>query len=173
MILEKEEIKDTYHVGNDVSMYEINGCAFLGDSIIIATSEGLFYANANSQTLSDYNNLAILPGHTNEETYDNIVYGNGNINGDYSYEVISINYNNNTLVRTKFDRVGVNKDNGAYIELTHSKFENILYALNDNENIIWVADAVNGFLKFENYEYQEDYIPEGSKLGMIFIVLNF
>ena len=166
--LEKEEIKDTYHVGDEISMYEINGCAFLGDSIITATSEGVFYANANSQTLSDYNSWTILPGHTNEETYDNIVYGNGNINGDYSYEVISVSYNNNTLVRTKFDRVGINKDDGAYIELTHSKFENILYALNDDENIIWVADTVNGLLKFKNYEFQESFIPEGPKENRIF-----
>ena len=159
--LENEEIKDTYHVGDEISMYEINGCAFLGDSIITATSGGMFYANTNSQTLSDYNSWAILPGHTNEETYDNIVYGNNNINGDYFYDIISISYNNNTLVRSEFDRIGINKDDGTYIELTHSKFENILYAINDDENNIWVADAVNGILKFVNYEYQESFIPEG------------
>ena len=125
--LEKEEIKDTYRVGDEISMYEINGCAFLGDSIITATSEGMFYANANSQTLSDYNSWTALPGHANEETYDNIVSGNNNISGDYSYETISISYNNNTLIRTKFDRVMVNKDDGISVELTHSKFENILF----------------------------------------------
>lgn len=159
--LEREEIKDTYHVGDTIRMYEINGCAFLGDSIITATSEGLFYANANSQNLSDYNNWSVLPGHTNEETYDNIVYGNSYINGDYSYELISISYNNNTLVRTKFDRIGVNEDDGTYTELTHSKFKNIKYAWIDNEAIIWVADSLNGLLKFVNYEYQESFIPEG------------
>ncbi|MEC7864218.1 MAG: hypothetical protein VYB55_04065, partial [Bacteroidota bacterium] len=159
--LTKEEIKDTYNVGDENNMYEINGCAFLSDSIITATSEGVFYANVNSQTLSDYNSWTILPGHTNEETYDNIVSGNGNINGDYSYETISISYNNNTLIRTKFDRITVNKDDGTYLELTHSKFENVLYALNDDENIIWVADDINGVLKFEDYEYQESFVPEG------------
>ena len=159
--LEREEIKDTYHVGDTIRMYEINGCAFLGDSIITATSEGMFYANANSQTLSDYNNWSVLPGHTNEETYDNIVYGNSYINGDYSYELISISYNNNTLVRTKFDRIDVNEDDGTYTELTHSKFENIKYAWIDNEAIIWVADSLNGLLKFENHEYQESFMPSG------------
>jgi len=159
--LEKDEIKDTYYVGDEISMYEITGCAFLGDSIITATSKGLFYADANSQTLSDYNNWSVLPDHTNEETYDNIIYGNGNIIGDYSYELISISYNNNTLIKAKPDRVEINKDDGTYVELTHSKFKNILYALNDNENIIWVADTANGLLKFINYEYQERFIPEG------------
>ena len=27
--LEKEEIKDTYHVGDEISMYEINGCSWV------------------------------------------------------------------------------------------------------------------------------------------------
>jgi hypothetical protein len=121
----------------------------------------MFYANANSQTLSDYNNWSALPGHTNEETYDNVIIANNFITGDYFFELISISYNYNTLIRTKFDRIGINKDNGTYIELTHSKFENILYAINDDENTIWVADSVNGLLKFVNYEYQESFIPEG------------
>ena len=146
--LENEEIKDTYNVGDASSAYKINGCAFLGDSIITATSQGLFYANINDPNLSDYSSWSVFQAQTNEETYDNIVYGNGNINGDYSYETRSVNYNNSTLVRTKFDRVEITKDDGAYIELTHLKFENILYALNDDENIIWVADSVNGLLKF-------------------------
>ena len=159
--LEKEEIKDTYNVGDTIRMYEINGCAFQGDSIITATSEGMFYANANTQTLSDYNNWSVLQGHENEETYDNIVYGNNYINGDYSHELISISYNNNTLVKAKFDRINVNEDDGTYTELTHTKFENIKYAWIDNEAIIWVADSANGLLKFTNFQYQESFVPEG------------
>ncbi|MAW21393.1 MAG: hypothetical protein CMD16_03245 [Flavobacteriales bacterium] len=159
--LENEEIKDTYNLGDASSAYKINGCAFLGDSIITATSQGLFYANVNDPNLSDYSSWSVFQAQTNEETYDNIVYGNGNINGDYWYETRSVNYNNSTLVRTKFDRVEITKDDGAYIELTHLKFENILYALNDDENIIWVADSVNGLLKFINLDYQERFIPSG------------
>ena len=99
--------------------------------------------------------------YANEETYDNVIIANNFITGDYFFENISIGYNNNTLIRTKFDRIGVNEDDGTYTELTHSKFENIQYAWIDNEAIIWVADAVNGLLKFVNYEYQEGFIPEG------------
>ena len=158
---EKEEIRDTYHVGDSISMYEIKGCTFQGDSIITATSGGMFYGNTNSQTLSDYNNWYALPGHTNEETYDNVIIANNFITGDYFYEIISISYNNNTLIRSKFDRIGINKDDGTYTDLTHSKFENVQYAWIDNEEIIWVADSINGLLKFLNYEYQESFIPEG------------
>ena len=159
--LQKEEIKDTYYVGDDLSLYEINGCALLEDSIITATSEGLFYANLNSQNLSDYNSWGIITGYENEETYDNIIYGNNTIYGDYSHEIISISYNKSTLVKTKFDRLEINKDDGVSLELTHSKFENILYALYDDDDIIWVADSINGLLKFVDYEYQQSFVPEG------------
>ena len=67
--------------------------------------------------------------------------------------------NNNTLIQAFSDSIQVNNEN----YLTHSKFENIKYALVDNENNIWVADSANGLLKFSNYEYQEHYIPESSK----------
>ena len=144
--LEKKEIKDTYSVGDQSDNLIINGCAFLGDSIIVATINGMYFAEANNPNLADYYNWTLY--HDSYSTYDNVISYNGYADIDHYTEIISLSYNNNTLVRTKFDRVGVNKDDGTYIELTHSKFENILYALNDDENTIWVADAVNGLLKF-------------------------
>ncbi len=162
------EIKDTYKIGDEISMYEVNGCAFISDSIIVATSEGIFFANSNSQTLSDYNSWSSITRNENEETYDNIVYGNNVINGDYLYETTSISYNKNTLISTKLDRIMIQKDDGTQIEITDSKFENIKYCWNDNENNIWVADSINGLLKFSNYEYQESYVPEGPSNNAIY-----
>ena len=159
--LEKEEIKDTYNVGDADGSFEINGCAFIGDSIITATSAGMFYANSNSLTLSDYNNWEVLIGYSNEETYDNVIDANGEIEGDYFIETTSISYNNNLLITTKKESVAVKEDNGTYTEITHPKFGNIKYAWNDNNNNIWVADSVNGLLKFTNFEYEGSYIPEG------------
>tara|TARA_B100000768_G_scaffold87942_1_gene82576 strand:- start:928 stop:3135 length:2208 start_codon:yes stop_codon:yes gene_type:complete len=157
----KEEVKDTYHVGDSISEYEINGCAFLGDTIITATSNGVFFAVKNYQTLSDYNNWSAITENQNEETYDNVIIANNIIQVDYFFEITSISYNNNTLLKSKFDRIDINENNGFYKELTHSKFKKIKYAWIDNDNIIWVADSVSGLLKFENYEYQESFIPEG------------
>jgi len=160
--LEKKEIKDTYNIGNDSIMFEINGCGIYGDSIITATSEGMFFANINSGTLADHNNWYFLSGHSNEETYDNIIIANGEIEGDYFFEVISISYNNQNLLKTNADSsISIINNDGTIYELTHSKFENIKYAWNDNDNNIWVADSINGLLKFINFEYQESYIPNG------------
>ena len=65
--LEKKEIKDTYNIGNDSIMFEINGCGIYGDSIITATSEGMFFANINSGTLADHNNWYVLSGYSNKK----------------------------------------------------------------------------------------------------------
>jgi hypothetical protein len=153
--LENEEIKDTYNVGDIISMYEINGCAFLGDSIIVATPYGVYFANINSQNLADYNNWTLYVGTSGN--YDNILSSNTGVFVDTSNFVTSISYCNNTIIRTFYDSININ--NTTF--LTHSKFENILYALNDNQNNIWVADSINGLLKFTNFEYQETFIPDG------------
>ncbi|MDA7728716.1 hypothetical protein N8838_01015 [Flavobacteriales bacterium] len=166
--LEKKEIKDTYNIGNDSIIFEINGCAIYGDSIITATSEGMFFANINSGTLTDYNNWSVLSGYSNEETYDNVIIANNFIEGDYYNELISISYNYNSLIRSKFDRIAVYEDNGTYTEITHPKFENIKYAWNDNQDNIWVADSVNGLLKFIDFEYVNNYIPIGPKSNTVF-----
>ena len=155
------EIKDTYYIGNEITTYEINGCAFLGDSIIVATNQGLFFANKNSQNLSYYNSWSAYSEHNNETTYDNIVSGENHIHGDYSLETTSISYNNNTLVTTYKDKVDVLRNDGVYNQLTNSNFENIKYAWHDSDGCLWVADSTNGLLKFQDYNFDGKYSPEG------------
>ena len=157
----KKEIRDTYYVGDEGSLYEINGCAFLGDSIIVATNQGLFFANKNSQNLSDFNNWNIYSEQPNQEAYDNIVCGSTEIYGDYTFETTSISYNNNTLIKTSSNKIDVLKDNGTSLELTNLNFKNIKYAWHDNNGNLWVADSINGLLKFKDYEFVGDYNPEG------------
>ena len=166
--LEKKEIKDTYSVGDQSDNLIINGCEVLGDSIIVATINGMYFAEVNNPNLADYSNWTLY--HDYYSTYDNVISYNGYTDIDHYTEIISLSYNNNTLIRTQFDKIGINKDDGTYTELAHSKFENIKYAWIDNEAIIWVADSINGLLKFSNYEYQETFIPEGPASNSIFSI---
>jgi ligand-binding sensor domain-containing protein len=149
--LANNEVKDTYNISNQNSTYAINGCAFLGDSIIVATNNGLYFANINNSNLTDFNNWTLY--HSAYNFYDNIIASNNELFIDTSNHIISISINNNTLIQAFSDSIQVNNEN----YLTHSKFENIKYALVDNENNIWAADSANGLLKFTNY------IPESSK----------
>jgi hypothetical protein len=49
--LEKLEIKDTYIIIENDASVSITDCCFLGDSIIVATESGLYYANQFYQTI--------------------------------------------------------------------------------------------------------------------------
>ena len=153
--LVNSEIKDTYNVEEQNENVIINGCAFLEDSIFVATNNGLYAANTSSPNLADFNNWKLR-----DSSYifcDNIIVANGALLLDTSIHIRSISFNNNTLIQTFSDSLQIN--NTTY--LTHSKFENLMHACLDNDNNLWVADSVNGLLKFNDYEYQETYMPEG------------
>ena len=158
----KEEIKDTYYIGSFDNIFGVNGCTFIGDSIVAITTEGVYFANSNSQNLSNYTNWSEIALYENEETYDKIVTAFNTIIGDFDSETISISFNNDKLIKTKSDRVYIYSDIQNFTEVINSKFENIKYAWYDNENCLWVADSSNGLLKFntEN-EYESSYTPDG------------
>ena len=151
----RAEIKETYTIGLQNENIMINGCAFLGDSIIVATNNGLYRANINSPNLSDLNSWTLYD--TSYNVCDNIIASNNMLFLDTSKHIISMSFNNNTLIQTLSDSIQINTTN----YFSHSKFENLKYSWLDNENNLWVADSVNGLLKFSAYEYQESYDPEG------------
>ncbi len=153
--LKNTEIKDVYKVDGSDENTAINGCAFLGDSIIVSTDDGLYFANVNDPNLSDFNRWSLY--HNSYPSYGNILTANNTLFIDTSAQLISVSTNNNNLIQVFSDSIVIN--NNPYI--THSKFTNIKYAWIDNESNLWAADSANGLLKFTNYEYQDAYNPEG------------
>jgi ligand-binding sensor domain-containing protein len=157
------EIKDVYNIGGQNENI-VTGCALLGDSIIAATSNGLYIAKTTGSNLTDYNNWTLY--HDSYNSYDNIIASNNAFFIDTSSYIISISINNNNLIQAFSDSVQINNSKA----ITSSRFENIKYALIDDENNIWVADSSNGLLKFVNYEYAESYIPESPRENRLFSV---
>ena len=152
--LERAEIKDLYKVGGSGESITINGCAFLEDSIIVATNNGLYSANINSPNLSDFNSWN--PCHTSYSFYANILTLADTLFIDTSSQIITVSANNN-LIQTFSDSIIINNKE----HIVHPKFINITYAWIDKQNSLWVADSASGLLKFSNYLYQEAYNPEG------------
>lgn len=169
--LEREEIKDTYNIGNINEMFEVRGCAFLGDSIIAATSNGVFYADVNSMSLSDFNSWNVFPGFSNSVNYDNIICANETIYVDTTDEIKSISYNNK-LIKTFVDKIEVVSENNVAAEIKSPLFSNVMFAINDNENNLWVADSINGLLRFNNNTFIESFVPQGPKRNEVYS-LNF
>ena len=160
--LEKHEFKDVYTVESQNENAIINGCAFLGDSVIVATTKGLYFAVINSPNLTDFNNWTLY--HDSYSSYDNIIVSNSTLFVDTSSQIISISINNNNLIQAFSDSIQINTSE----HITHSKIENVKYAWIDNENTVWVADSINGLLKFVNYQYQEAYTPQSSTENRLF-----
>lgn len=169
--LEREEIKDTYNIGDVNGMFEVNGCTFKGDSIIAATSNGIFYADINSMNLSDFNSWNILSEFSNSANYENIICANETIYVDTTDEIKSISYNNK-LIKTFVDKIEVVSENNVAIEITSPLFSNVMFAINDNENNLWVADSVNGLMRFKNNIFIESFVPQGPKRNEVYS-LNF
>tara|TARA_B110000003_G_C16644670_1_gene531549 strand:+ start:31 stop:2238 length:2208 start_codon:yes stop_codon:yes gene_type:complete len=159
--LEKEEIKDTYQVGENNNIHAINGCAIKGDSIIIASSNGIYIANRNEQNLADASRWKKLTEYDGRSTYDNIISSDLNIYADTSKEINSISYNNSLYTSTTDSLIIIKSQNNDTLYLTHPECKNIRYSLVDNNNNIWVADSISGLLKFENFEYEGNYTADG------------
>ena len=165
--LEREEVKDTYNIGDNNGMFEIKGCSFLADSIIVATSNGIFYADINSMSLSDFNSWNIFPGFSSNINYNNILCANETIYLDTTDDLKSISYNNK-LIKAFVNKIEVISDNNASTEITSPQLTNVLFAIIDNENNIWVADSVNGMLRFKDNIYVESFVPEGPKRNEVY-----
>ena len=157
--LEKKEIKDTYNIGDSNGIYDVNACSFLGDSIYAATTNGVFAAYLNSPLLSDYNNWSKL--NINETRYDDLLVFNNQLVGDFFDSVVSISSNNERLLTVEKEKIIISSANQGDDILTSDYFISLKYAIIDSEEKIWIADSVNGLLKFSSNEFEARLVPEG------------
>ena len=157
--LEKKEIKDTYNIGDSNGLYDVNACSFLGDSIYAATTNGVFVAYLNSPLLSDYNNWSKL--NINETRYDDLLVFNNQLVGDFFDSVVSISSNNERLLTVEKEKIIISSANQVDDILASDYFISLKYAIIDSEEKIWIADSVNGLLKFTYNEFEARLVPEG------------
>ncbi len=164
--LEKEEIKDTYKIGENGNVVSINDCYIDDTCIFVGTTDGAYFADKNSNTLFDFNSWTKHPS--------------------FSTEVSQIIVNSwGMLFNNQYPYVKVKNSNGYYLEIggiisiyqngnliseiiADSNFSKIRDAWIDKDDILWVADSTNGLLKFKNFEYAESYIPSGPKSNTVF-----
>ena len=154
--IEKEEIKDTYKIGEDGSFEGINSCAFNSNKIYVASEGGVYYADVNASNLFDFNSWKL----------------DTNRNGNY-YNIFAIEdsiwtggknsfFNNNTLFLSFNDTILIYKNLFLSSDtIINNQIEDLNFIYLSNDEYLWIADAENGLIKFNNYEYQENYIPEG------------
>ena len=190
--LEKEEIKDTYDINLGGNTCVINNMSYSLNTIHLSTSCGGAYADINSPLLNDLNSwnwvtdVLDITDYYYSITFDTALFAIGssdfiepntiaiwedtNKESYYCPEIAEITFINNKLHRIYSGKIIISKGLNLLDcdTLYNDKIERAKFSFTDSDNIIWVADSVNGLLKFENYEYKEDFIPEGPKENRIF-----
>ena len=155
--LDKEEIKETYQLFVENNNTEIKDCAFKSDTIFVATSSGVYYADANSNSLVDYNNWHLY----NSFVSNNIAASETSILIEENENIINVSFCNDFFIKTKSDSIFFYDSNLNFLYfLTHDLIVNAKYSCYDKDANLWVADSENGLLKFEDLNYENSFIPE-------------
>ena len=161
--MEKEEIKDTYKIGEDGSFEGINSCAFNSNEIYVASEGGVYYADINASNLFDFNSWKLDTNRN--ENYYNIFAIEDSIwtGGKNSF------FNNNTLFLSFNDTILIYKNLFLSSDtIINNQIEDLNFIYLSNDEYLWIADAENGLLQFKNFEYKESYIPDGPVSNSVF-----
>ena len=165
MDLKKEEIIDTYKIGENGNFVGINDCYIDDTCIFVGTTDGAYFADKNSNTLFDFNNWTKHPSHPSEVS-----------------EIIVTSWG--ILFNNQYPYLKVRNSNGYYLEIGNiisiyqngnlisevvadSNFSNIQDAWMDKDYILWIADSSNSLLKYENFEFSEVIKPNGPSSNTI------
>ena len=163
--MQKEEIKDTYKIGENGVGVKINDCAINDTSIFAGTEDGSYYANINSEFLFDYNSWTKNPNH-NSEIRDITITPSG-ITFNSLGEYIFVRYCNNTIMEIGENTIDLYYDNAGHVEITDTNFNKIQDAWIDKDNTLWVADEKNSLMKFENLTFHSTIKPNGPYINSI------
>ncbi|MBT7895461.1 MAG: T9SS type A sorting domain-containing protein [Flavobacteriales bacterium] len=173
----KNEVKDTYKIGDNAQYVEINQTEITEDLIYVATSEGLYSASKNNLFLSDYNQWE------KETLFNNVLLQDASFSGITSFnntvvavldkETDSVLIKHNTWENTLslgFKRPKLSKSGESLVitdsnqiiiistNLQQVKIETVNNAFNSAsklENEIWVADKNLGLLRYLDQEIKE------------------
>jgi len=154
--LEKEEVKDTYKIGEGGNFVGINDCAINDTSVFAATTDGFYYANVNSSSLFNFNTWVKHPNYSGEIRDITITPSELIVNVGNS---MFVRYFNNTTIQTSDTAIHLEIDNSSQLTLTSSNFIKLQDVIIDNDNILWIADSVNSLMKFENLTYHSTIKP--------------
>ena len=168
--LDKEEIKETYQLIVENNTTEIKDCAFKADTILVSTPDGVYFADANSSSLVDYNNWFLY----DSTASNNIIASETTVLIEEDESVITASFCNGVFIKTKSDSILFYDSNLKPLYfLTHELIVDAQYSCYDDEENLWVADSENGLLKFEGLNYSNSFVPESPISNELFSLEYF
>lgn len=165
MDLKKEEIIDTYKIGENGNFVGINDCYIDDTCIFVGTTDGAYFADKNSNTLFDFNSWTKHPSHPSEVS--EIIVNSWGILFNNQYPYLKVRNSNGYYL--EIGNIISIYQNGNLISevVADSNFSNIQDAWMDKDYILWIADSSNSLLKYENFEFSEVIKPNGPSSNTI------
>ena len=193
--LKKEEVKDTYYIGNQGDMVNVTDVAKYNGRIYACTDDGIYYASQDAQNLANYaawhfDTSLIHPhlAYTEMEVFGGklLLNYNGGFNADtlfvfdgsrWSYfdkENVSEKrelraYNDRLLITNRYN-VSVHDINLNMQHSIHSPGGNIepFSAALDNNGNYWIGDNKRGLIKTSDGWNNMDVKPNGTASKNVF-----
>ncbi len=184
--LDRMEIKDTYYIGPNGSSINVSGVTTNGNDLFAATDSGVYRVNMNDPNINFFGAWTnILPAVPNIQynlitLFNNKVYLNNHPSSgaDYltSYDntswvisnialgnTLSLQVANNKIVVTSAYQVVVYNEAEQNIKsVDGNTYPGLMYdALNDNSDVIWIADNNKGLVKVTGSV--EIIVPDGPR----------
>ena len=187
--LERQEVKDTYYIGPNGSAVNVTDIAFYNGRIYASTSDGVYYADENSDNLADFSSWSfdnsLIHPHLNYNemeafggklllNYTNDVYDTDTLfvfdGSHWSYFDKSF-VTNKREIRACGDRLLIS---GYYIVFVYddsfTKVDQIyacggtLYpnaATQDASGIFWIGDKQRGMIRAQSSTHYREIQPNG------------
>lgn len=187
--LTRNEIKDTWYIGNNGNSININGFTSDESYYYAATDNGILRAEKNNIFLANYTSWSMVPGiphpngkfncinyfngkiitnlSSNEFNRDTLYYFDGSnwsyFNPTYSDNKIALSVDYNQLVVTNKYYVHSFNTNGQLINNAWGYYfanSEPAEAILDKDGYIWIADLYEGLIRWIN-DYSEPIFPNG------------
>ncbi len=198
--LKKEEVKDTYYIGNQGDLVNVTDVAIYNGRIYACTDNGVYYAAQDAPNLANYaawhfDNGLIHPhlAYTELEVFDGkmllnykggfnadtIFVYDGNHWGYFDKENVSEKqemrtYNDQLLLVNRYS-VSVHDRNFNQLQSIHSpggSIEPLSVAL-DNNGMFWIGDAKRGLIRTSDGWNNMDVKPNGTASKNVFELKAF
>ena len=193
--LKKEEVKDTYYIGNQGDAMNVTDIAFFNNRIYASTDDGVYYASQDTQNLANYSawhfdNSLTHPhlAYTEMELFDGKLYLNydGGFNADTLFVHDGNFWNRSNLedfnqkyeLRAYEDQfVITNRYNVIVLDRNMNQIQNLyapdgsiepLSAAKDNNGNYWIGDTRRGLVETSDGWNYMDVKPNGPASKNVF-----
>ena len=192
--IRSEEILDTYKIGEGGDFVKIYDSNFDGDSLFVATSEGIYSASINEENLSDFHawrkhtnfenslnannsfqNITFFNGSMYAKTLDSlvIVYENSvwETYNTFSKKIEHLHSSYNDLFIVLEDEITIVKNDGVIEKITQN-ISSAKHAIYDKDGGLWIADFDKDLLEYNSAIFVQQIDPSGPRTANVFKLIT-